>query len=172
MGFLKYFMNKKITRRRFLTHTSALVAGSALATIPAQARSRRLQTPRSCIVIGAGLAGLSAAYRLQQAGWNVTILEARGRVGGRVFSHKMGAENLVCELGAEWVGEEHERVRDKWTQGAYAIYKPGQWFSLHPILSRPHGKVLFAGEHIADWQGFMEGAVETGQAAADALLGK
>ena len=62
--------------------------------------------------------------------------------------------------------------RDRWTQGAYAIYKPGQWFTLRPLLRRPHGKVLFAGEHIADWQGFMEGAVETGQAAADALLGK
>lgn len=62
--------------------------------------------------------------------------------------------------------------RDHWTQGAYAIYKPGQWFTLRPILSQPHGKVLFAGEHIADWQGFMEGAVETGEAAADGLLGK
>jgi monoamine oxidase len=30
--------------------------------------------------------------------------------------------------------------------------------------------VLFAGEHLADWQGFMEGAVETGEAAADSLL--
>jgi monoamine oxidase len=39
-------------------------------------------------------------------------------------------------------------------------------------LQKPHGKVLFAGEHLADWQGFMEGAVETGEAAADALLGK
>ena len=33
-----------------------------------------------------------------------------------------------------------------------------------------HGKVLFAGEHIADWQGFMEGAVETGEAAASSLI--
>ncbi len=59
--------------------------------------------------------------------------------------------------------------RDKYTQGAYAIYRPGQWFRLRPILQRPHGKVLFAGEHLADWQGFMEGAVVTGEAAAKAL---
>jgi monoamine oxidase len=62
--------------------------------------------------------------------------------------------------------------RDIYTQGAYAFYRPGQWFTLRPILQRPHGKVLFAGEHLADWQGFMEGAVVTGEAAAQALAGK
>lgn len=60
--------------------------------------------------------------------------------------------------------------RDEYTDGAYAIYRPGQWFGLRPILARPHGKVLFAGEHLADWQGFMEGAIETGEASAAALL--
>jgi monoamine oxidase len=62
--------------------------------------------------------------------------------------------------------------RDLYTQGAYAFYRPGQWFTLRPILQQPHGKVLFAGEHLADWQGFMEGAVVTGEAAASALTGK
>jgi monoamine oxidase len=62
--------------------------------------------------------------------------------------------------------------RDKYTQGAYAFYRPGQWFTLRPILSQPHGKVLFAGEHLAEWQGFMEGAVVTGEEAAAALAGR
>jgi monoamine oxidase len=54
--------------------------------------------------------------------------------------------------------------------GAYALYRPGQWFELQPILRKSHGRVHFAGEHLADTnQGFMEGAVETGRAAADAL---
>ncbi|HEY0458414.1 MAG TPA: NAD(P)/FAD-dependent oxidoreductase [Pyrinomonadaceae bacterium] len=60
--------------------------------------------------------------------------------------------------------------RDRFTEGAYALYRPGQWFGIRPILQRPHGKVLFAGEHLADWQGFMEGAIETGEAAAKGLL--
>ena len=60
--------------------------------------------------------------------------------------------------------------RDPYTRGAYALYRPGQWFTLRPILQRPHGKVLFAGEHLADWQGFMEGAVVTGETAAQQLL--
>ena len=60
--------------------------------------------------------------------------------------------------------------RDEYTEGAYALYRPGQWFGIRPVLQRPHLKVLFAGEHLADWQGFMEGAIETGEAAADSLL--
>ncbi|MEO7673618.1 MAG: FAD-dependent oxidoreductase [Pyrinomonadaceae bacterium] len=60
--------------------------------------------------------------------------------------------------------------RDEFTKGAYALYRPGQWFGIRPLLARPHGKVLFAGEHIADWQGFMEGAIETGEAAAASLI--
>ena len=62
--------------------------------------------------------------------------------------------------------------RDRYTGGAYALYRPGQWFTVRPILQRPHGKVLFAGEHLADWQGFMEGAVVTGEEAAKSLTGR
>lgn len=62
--------------------------------------------------------------------------------------------------------------RDRYTQGAYALYRPGQWFTIRPILQRPHGKVLFAGEHLADWQGFMEGAVVTGEEAAKSLTSR
>jgi monoamine oxidase len=61
--------------------------------------------------------------------------------------------------------------RDPWVHGAYAIYHPGQWFTLRPLLHQAHGKVLFAGEHLSeDSQGFMDGAIDTGSAAAKALL--
>lgn len=60
--------------------------------------------------------------------------------------------------------------RDPFVHGAYAVYRPGQWFTVRPLLAEPHGKVLFAGEHLGDAQGFMEGAVATGQAAAQSLL--
>lgn len=59
---------------------------------------------------------------------------------------------------------------DRFTYGAYAFYRPGQWFTLMPALKKRFGNVFFAGEHIADWQGFMEGAVETGYKAADDIL--
>jgi monoamine oxidase len=60
--------------------------------------------------------------------------------------------------------------RDPYTRGAYALYRPGQWFTVRPILQQPHDRVLFAGEHLADWQGFMEGAVNSGEEAAATLL--
>ncbi len=95
------------TRRDFLKGTGAFALGVPFLLGPAL----RLYTP-SCIVIGAGLSGLAAAYRLKSNGWNVTVLEARDRPGGRVFSHRMQENpSLVCELGAEWVGASHERVQ-------------------------------------------------------------
>lgn len=51
------------------------------------------------IVIGAGLSGLTCAYRLQEQGFDVELFEARSRVGGRVFTVKIG-DNLA-ELGAQ-----------------------------------------------------------------------
>ena len=59
---------------------------------------------------------------------------------------------------------------DPFTQGAYAYYRSGQWFTVRPILRKPHLRVHFAGEHLDDdWQGFMEGAVRTGEEAADRI---
>jgi len=67
---------------------------------------------QSCIVIGAGLAGLTAADRLTQKGWDVTVLEASERVGGRVHSFRFPqAPELVCELGGEWIGDDHDQMR-------------------------------------------------------------
>ncbi len=58
---------------------------------------------------------------------------------------------------------------DQYSKGAYALYGVGQWFTLMPILKRPFLNTFFAGEHIADWQGFMEGAVNTGEEAAESI---
>jgi monoamine oxidase len=52
---------------------------------------------------------------------------------------------------------------DRFSQGAYAIYDVEQWFHLKDVLAEPFKNTLFAGEHIGDWQGFMEGAIQTAQ---------
>lgn len=65
------------------------------------------------IIIGAGLAGLAAAKKLKQNKIDFIIVEARNRIGGRVHSHKIDEqENLVVELGAEWVGQSHHTIRN------------------------------------------------------------
>jgi monoamine oxidase len=55
---------------------------------------------------------------------------------------------------------------DEFSKGAYAMYGVGQLFTIMPILKKSYLHTHFAGEHLADWQGFMEGAIETGEAAA------
>src|SRR5580700_5837208 len=63
---------------------------------------------KECVVIGAGLAGLAAAYRLTRSHCKVTVLEARDRLGGRVLTHHFVEEpRLNCELGGEWIGKNH-----------------------------------------------------------------
>jgi monoamine oxidase len=59
------------------------------------------------IVIGAGLAGLAAAERLVEGGHTVTILEARDRIGGRVWTVDDGGP-VPLELGPEWISDEGE----------------------------------------------------------------
>ena len=85
-------MNRQLKRRDFLKSLGAVSAAAVLAPNVISQRRRR-----SAVVIGAGFAGLAAAYKLKNAGWNVTVLEARDRIGGRVFSHKFAGTDLICE---------------------------------------------------------------------------
>src|SRR5215216_4163819 len=63
------------------------------------------------VVVGAGLAGLTAARELSAAGLEVQVLEARDRVGGRTLSQPVGEhpEDIV-ELGGQWVGPTQHEV--------------------------------------------------------------
>jgi hypothetical protein len=66
---------------------------------------------RSVLVLGAGLAGLSAAYELKKQGYEVTLLEGRERVGGRVWTVREGfADGHVAEIGAVRIPDVHEHT--------------------------------------------------------------
>jgi monoamine oxidase len=60
-------------------------------------------------IVGAGLAGLVAARRLEAAGLRPLVLEARERVGGRVLNEEIG-EGKVVEVGGQWIGPGQERI--------------------------------------------------------------
>ena len=62
------------------------------------------------LIIGGGLAGLSAAVNLKQQGLNVLLLEETDRLGGRVKTTEING--LKIELGAEWIGRRHNRMQD------------------------------------------------------------
>lgn len=61
------------------------------------------------VVVGAGLAGLTAARELTAAGLTVQVLEARNRVGGRTVNHALG-ENSVVETGGQFVGPTQDHI--------------------------------------------------------------
>jgi monoamine oxidase len=61
------------------------------------------------LVVGAGLAGMTAARGLAAAGRSVLVLEARDRVGGRVVSREIGGGKIV-EMGGQWTGPTQDRL--------------------------------------------------------------
>lgn len=97
--------NPTINRRDFLKR--GIVAAAALPVFHQVIVSA--QTAKKVIVIGAGLAGMCAAYELVQAGHDVTVLEARKRSGGRVWTLRDDyPEGLYAEAGATNVFDNHE----------------------------------------------------------------
>ena len=115
-------MAERFSRRGLLTGaaaaTTVAVARPTAATAAVAvtgARTTSSATTESdveadVVVIGAGLAGLTAAVAVQKAGQSVVVVEARNRVGGRTYDVEI-APGVVVELGGEWTGPGQTRVQ-------------------------------------------------------------
>jgi monoamine oxidase len=139
-----------ITRRQFVGGAlAALAVPRALALAPDAWRRR-------VVVVGAGLAGLTTALDLVDAGWDVAVLEARDRVGGRVHTlHAPFSEGMHAEAGGESIDEGHhallamirrfglttERRQPQKPYDAVTYYK-GKRTRLPLFLARRNGGVL------------------------------
>ncbi len=105
-----------ITRRAALRIVAAAAAGlvggggaGAFASWGRPGRERGSRAPDGprVLVIGAGFAGLACAHELLALGCGVTVLEARGRVGGRVLSFRDYVPGKLVEGGGELIGANH-----------------------------------------------------------------
>jgi monoamine oxidase len=81
-------------------------------------------TARSLVVVGAGFAGLAAANALAAGGAEVTVFEARDRVGGRVHSRRLD-NGAVVELGAEFVLPGYDVLRETAAGLGLELYEKG-----------------------------------------------
>ncbi len=109
------------SRRRFL-RDSALASAAALAAAgcqdaPPPPPDPSLGTPAPVpggpriAIVGAGVAGLNVAYKLQQAGLAATVFEGSNRTGGRMFTARdLLAPGLTTELGGEFIDSSHEEL--------------------------------------------------------------
>jgi monoamine oxidase len=115
-------VSKPVTRRDFLNllaawggASAAIKAGTVLGWLPGGAHAsapdlmRLANGGKSAVILGAGISGLTCAWELLKAGYDVTVLEASHRAGGRVFTVRHGT--LIDEIGnvqyCDWDNEPH-----------------------------------------------------------------
>lgn len=93
---------KPFSRREFLRALGALPLTAGTRQTAAYARVRRQNDGYDVIVVGAGIAGLAAAQYLTEEGYAVLVLEARDRIGGRVWTNRT-LNGIPLDMGASWI---------------------------------------------------------------------
>jgi len=103
---------RRLSRRQLLTGAGAAIAGAGLLGTATRARAAKPLASTRIVVVGAGLAGLTAAYRLQQAGYAAEVYEASDRIGGRCYSGRGAfADGQIYEHGGELIDSGHIEMK-------------------------------------------------------------
>lgn len=108
---------RRVSRRQFVGIAAAGVGLAAcdradrITTIRPQA-NRKVDSDARVVIVGAGLAGLTCAYRLQQSGVIATVYEASERLGGRCWTRRGDfADGQIAEHGGELIDQSHKEIR-------------------------------------------------------------
>ena len=137
-----------ITRRdmiqRSLAAAGALLISDRVGFAMSQGKAGRV------VVIGAGFSGLAAAYELTRAGYDVTVVEARNRVGGRVISFSDMVPGKNVEGGGELVGSNHPTWMGYGKQFKLNFLDVGEEDAEFPIVL--NGKRLISDESEKLWE--------------------
>ncbi len=103
----KLLQQRQEGRRRFLKNAAILGAGAVM--LPSFLQANDVAGKKNIVIVGAGIAGLNAAYQLKKMGLSATVYEASNRVGGRMFTvQNYFGKNLSTDLGGEFVDANHE----------------------------------------------------------------
>ena len=150
--------DKKLTRRSFLKKTAATTSLVAFSPLTISSIINGSSDDKRIIVVGAGLAGLSCAYELNQAGFNVILIEARSRPGGRVRTYRDPfADNLYAEMGAEYVDSTDNLVKQYCNKFGLKVLPAKQYDGVYVRGRRLSMKGIQSGIDSLPFEGIQKG---------------
>jgi monoamine oxidase len=152
-----------MSRRAVLTATMSTVTGGLVAACTPGRDSAPPPPPpeikadtKSVLIVGAGMAGLAAARSLVDAGWPVRLIEARDRIGGRVYTNRDWG--VPIEMGASWIHGTANDPMMELARKAQAQVIPTDYYGWAKLAMDPH---LSPMDYDPDaWRTFVERACD------------